>query len=408
MSVSLDRQTKSYITFLLFTLVLAAVSCLFLYCHQNQSLKDTLLAHDQAVLSRLLEAGVPADLAAGAITSTVSTPEGISLMAKIGLTGEIPVGAYPALTRFSRSLRISMALFLTGLALFLTAGTGMFLYGRECLYRQAVHTVRAFISGDFSTHLPRAEEGTLYHLFSFVDNLANTLRTRNETEHQAKEFLKDTVSDISHQLKTPLAALNMYNEIISGEPDHPETVTLFSRKTRYSLDRMEQLIGSLLKITRLDSGTVLFEKDLYPVHELVSKAVQDLRTRAELEKKELLIRGGAQQIFCDAHWTCEAIGNLVKNALDHTDAGGRICITWESSPAMVRILVTDDGAGIDPEDFHHIFKRFYRSRHSLDTSGTGLGLPLAKSIIEGQGGILSVQSTPGNGATFFLSFLTKP
>ena len=107
------------------------------------------------------------------------------------------------------------------------------------------------------------------------------------------------------------------------------------------------------------------------------------------------------------NWTSEAIGNIVKNALDHTQDGGIVHITWERTPAMFRILISDNGTGIAPEDIHHIFKRFYRSKHSLDTQGIGLGLPLAKSIIEGQGGVIAVQSEIGNGTTFTLSFLTE-
>ena len=100
-------------------------------------------------------------------------------------------------------------------------------------------------------------------------------------------------------------------------------------------------------------------------------------------------------------------GNLVKNALDHTEIGGIIKITWESTPTMIRILVSDNGSGIAPEDIHHIFKRFYRSKYSLNTPGIGLGLPLAKSIIEGQEGLISVQSVLHEGTTFSVSFLTK-
>ena len=100
-------------------------------------------------------------------------------------------------------------------------------------------------------------------------------------------------------------------------------------------------------------------------------------------------------------------GNLVKNALDHTEIGGIVKITWESTPTMIRILVSDNGSGIAPEDIHHIFKRFYRSKYSLNTPGIVLGLPLAKSIIEGQEGLISVQSVLHEGTTFSVSFLTK-
>ena len=109
-------------------------------------------------------------------------------------------------------------------------------------------------------------------------------------------------------------------------------------------------------------------------------------------------------LYCDAEWTAEALSNLIKNGLDHTGAGGFVKISWSRSPAMTRICVEDNGSGIPPEEIHHIFKRFYRSSSSLDTQGIGLGLPLAKSIVEGQGGVLSVQSHPGEGTIFTMAF----
>ena len=242
-----------------------------------------------------------------------------------------------------------------------------------------------------------------------MEQLATILQSKNETEHKTKEFLKTTISDISHQLKTPLAALAMYQEILADEPDNADAVREFSGKMGAALTRMEQLILSMLKITRLDTGNIVFEQKAHPLPELISRSLSDLTERARLEGKELLINGDPEAaLYCDAGWTSEAIGNLVKNALDHTDVGGHIQISWKRTPAMLQITVADDGSGIAPEDIHHIFKRFYRSSHSLDTTGVGLGLPLAKSIIEGQGGLISVQSTPGEGTAFTLSFLTKP
>ena len=234
------------------------------------------------------------------------------------------------------------------------------------------------------------------------------LQAKNETEHKTKEFLKSTISDISHQLKTPLAALMMYQEIIEAEPDNADTVKEFSQKIGTALKRIEQLILSMLKITRLDTGNILFDKRICSVQELIKNAISELTTRAVQEKKQLIVQGNPNEtVTCDMDWTSEAIGNFVKNALDHTQTGGTIKITWESTPTMLRILVSDNGSGIAPEDIHHIFKRFYRSKHSLNTPGIGLGLPLAKSIIEGQGGLISVQSVLHEGTTFSVSFLTK-
>ena len=129
-------------------------------------------------------------------------------------------------------------------------------------------------------------------------------------------------------------------------------------------------------------------------------------TRARQEHKEILLSGpSGAALFCDRDWMMEAVSNLVKNALDHTDEAGCICIEWNSLPAITQISVKDNGRGIHTQDIHHIFKRFYRSRFSKDTQGAGLGLPLTKAIVEAHGGNIAVDSVPGGGSTFVLNFL---
>ncbi len=220
-----------------------------------------------------------------------------------------------------------------------------------------------------------------------------------------KEFLKTTVSDISHQLKTPLAALSLYQEIILNEPGEAETVALFAEKSQLALARIEGLVQTLLKITRLDAGAVIFFKKDFDAKELVLEAAEELKIRAEKEGKKLLLSGdGSARVYCDPDWSREALGNLIKNALDHTEEGDRIRITWEQTPLMTRFIVTDTGEGIEKEDLHHIFKRFYRCENSRSRQGIGLGLSLVKSIVDGQGGTVSVQSEPGRETTFTLAF----
>lgn len=135
--------------------------------------------------------------------------------------------------------------------------------------------------------------------------------------------------------------------------------------------------------------------------------MEDLLERAKREGKRILLQGPPQEtLSCDLEWTKQALGNLVKNALDHTDTGGTVKISWEGSSAVSRLTVEDNGHGIAPEDIHHIFKQFYRGSASQGNQGTGLGLSLAKSIVEGQGGNLFVESHPGKGSVFSMTFLS--
>ncbi len=253
--------------------------------------------------------------------------------------------------------------------------------------------------------LPEGDSGAFYHLLGRVEQLALSLRAKGETERRSKEFLQDMISNISHQLKTPLAALEMYMEILWEDAADAEVVRNFSRKSMVSLERMEQLIQSLLKMARLDTGSILFERRQCLVTELAEQASGELQERAGREDKEIVLEGKPEEvIFCDPEWTGEALGNLIKNALDHTDTGGIVRVTWKRSPVFLRLTVADNGQGIAPEDIHHIFKRFYRSKNSSDRQGAGLGLSLAKAIIEGQGGTLSAESCPGKGSAFHISF----
>lgn len=402
-----EKQTRRFFIFLVSICILQI--CLLGVCGilQAQDIRRVLAKRELAAASYLLEKEIPPALVASAWNNTRVTEEGSQLLEKIGHTEHTQ--GYLLLLLRQTSIPLIFILLSEGLlfAAVLLAGACFFLQKRERIYEEAEITVAQYADHQFETHLPAEETGTIYQLFGSVERLALSLQAKSETAHQSKEFLKNMISDISHQLKTPLSALNMYMEIISGEPWNEKTVKKFSGKSMQSLERMEQLIQSLLKMARLDTGSIAFEKRQCMVSELAAQAVENLLERARQEKKEILMEGQPEeQLFCDQAWTAEALGNLVKNALDHTEAGGTVRIAWKQTPMILRLTVEDDGCGIAPEDIHHIFKQFYRSRNSSSRQGAGLGLSLAKSIVEGQGGNLSVESSPGKGAVFWMSFLS--
>ena len=160
-----------------------------------------------------------------------------------------------------------------------------------------------------------------------------------------------------------------------------------------------------MKMARLDAGTITLERSPENVFDLLEHIKRQYSFRAEQEGKEIVLEGDEQTAFsCDRTWLAEAIGNLVKNALDHTAQGDRILVRWQQSPCLTQITVEDTGSGIHSEDLYHIFKRFYRSRFSKDTQGVGLGLPLAKSIVEAHQGSIEVHSKLGQGTAFTINF----
>lgn len=283
-----------------------------------------------------------------------------------------------------------------------------FLYFREQneIMEDAVTQITEYISGNRAARIECDEEGELYRLFHEVNTLVAILNAHAENERKSKQFLKNTISDISHQLKTPLAALNIYNGLMQGETEElPELQELASLSEK-ELDRIEMLVQNLLKITKLDAGSIVFEKTSQNVADMMGEIELHFAYRAKQEQKELILSGDEHiSMLCDRDWMIEALENIVKNAFDHTGSGDSIRISWKPSASMVQIMIKDNGSGIHPEDLHYIFKRFYRSRFSKDKQGIGLGLPLTKMIVEAHNGMVEVDSELGVGATFILNFL---
>lgn len=270
----------------------------------------------------------------------------------------------------------------------------------------AIAQIREYIAGNRNARIECDDEGDLYRLFHEVNSLVTILNAHAENEGRAKTFMKDTISDISHQLKTPLAALNIYNGLMQQEVNDSPELKEFTSLSEQELDRIENLVQDLLKITKLDAGTITLEKAPQNIADMMGYIERHFSYQAQQQGKTLILSGNEEvTLVCDQTWLIEAISNIVKNAFDHTKAGATIRLTWRAFASMVQITVSDNGSGIHPEDLPHIFKRFYRSRFSKDTQGIGLGLPLAKAIIEDHNGTIEVNSTLGAGTTFTINFL---
>lgn len=299
-------------------------------------------------------------------------------------------------------------IFICGVVLFLAIITALYRYFTEQnkIIEKAEAQITEYIAGNQAARIDCDDEGELNKLFHKINSLAAILNAHAENELKSKEFLKNTISDISHQLKTPLAALNIYNGIMQSDTEASPEIKEFTELTEQELDRIETLVQNLLKITKLDAGTITIDKNSENVSEIIKSIKKHFSFRAEREGKQIILSGEDNiTLLCDRDWLTQAIDNIVKNALDHTAEGGVISIEWKQFASVVQLIIKDNGSGIHPEDLHHIFKRFYRSRFSKDTQGIGLGLPLAKSIIEAHNGTIEVDSELGKGTVFTLNFL---
>ena len=371
-----------------------------------KNIQQELLLHDYGVAGHLLNN--ESELSISAFTSQPDENDierGREALASIGYDETASMRFLPAVQTYRNQAMHSIFLLLVFLfgAIYLS----LFLYLRRQhkAFSNAENTIRQFLDGNTTSRIECSQAGDWYSLFHAINEMATILSAHAENQRQTKEFLQDIISDVSHQIKTPLSALKMYHEIIESHKDDATTVSSFTEKSQREIKRMEDVIYTLLKLARLDAEIIQMEKAPENLSVLMQDVLERFETWAEREHKTITLSGKENVILsCDALWVSEAIGNIVKNALEHTENGGHIEVKWSQSPLMTQIEISDDGKGIHPEDLYNIFKRFYRSRFSSDVHGIGLGLPLAKSIVEAHGGTISVTSSLGAGTTFTLNF----
>lgn len=228
------------------------------------------------------------------------------------------------------------------------------------------------------------------------------LREQQQTLTREKAHLADSIADISHQIRTPLTSINLLIGLLS-EPKLTDARRQQLIHELYELlSRIDWLITTLLKISRLDAGTVQFKQEQVSLEELLKKACVTLLIPVELRRQELRIHADGA-FRGDLSWTCEAIGNIVKNCMEHTPEGGGIEIDAAENALYSEIIIKDNGTGISSEDLPHIFERFYKGKDS-DGKSFGIGLALSRMIITGQGGTVKAENRKPAGAMFTIRF----
>ena len=404
MSFLQDKQIRRYVIFLaIFALVTLCAGGLFVI-DQSDAVRSNYLAHDEAIASSLLEQGVPKDAIANALTSTETSQGGIELLTELGIESQAAANSLPYLSHFQRDTLITVLIGLAVLLTFLFAGTLVFFLRRKKLYQQAAKVIENYINGDFSFHLPQNSEGAIFYIFASVEQLATMLQAKSDTDHKAKEFLKSTISDISHQTRTPIANIKLYLELLEDEK-LSQNGQEFLEKIKGQMEKIEFLMQNMIKMSRLETGILQIHKEDQNLYETIRHAVADVVPEAALKGIDLYVNCEENMMIRhDSKWTEEVIYNILDNALKYTEPGGKIHIQTERQELFFKISISDTGKGIAPERQAEIFTRFYREPEVHDKPGVGIGLYLARTIMELQKGYIEVQSEIGKGACFRLYF----
>ncbi|WP_125153519.1 sensor histidine kinase [Clostridium rectalis] len=411
-SIVKNPEMKSIIIkLLIIQSIFLGIIYMFFYC-EFYNLNDNIVNQNSAIMGKILlahpelEGEIVSYITKGANKEQIV--KGKKVLSEYGYYEDMNRNSNPLLKEFYKEFKLKYLLTIL-------IGVLCILYVVFFEYKKMFYKVREIsfasekvMDDDYSVVLPENKEGDFSILAHNFNLMSNRLKLGFYKLKQEKIFLKNILSDISHQLKTPLTSLVTINELLLTRKDMEEYIRIdFLEKSSSQLDRMEWLIINLLKIARLEAGAINFQRKSILAVECIKDALESLKYKSEEKNQNIIINGDLDSVilYVDKQWTTEAILNIIKNCIEHTKKGGEIKIGISETPLFSRVTIEDNGEGIDKKDLPHIFKRFYKGSNSLEAESIGIGLALTKLIVESQGGTIVVTSEKNKGSKFVITFL---
>lgn len=266
--------------------------------------------------------------------------------------------------------------------------------------------INRLLNKDYALDIIDNDEGTLSSLKNDIYKVTVMMKEQNEMLKQDKMLLANNLADISHQLKTPLTSMLLMSDLLDSDELTKDERKEFLRVIKSQLKRIEWLVSSLLKLSKLDAKTIEFKKDQIHAYDLLHKAIEPVYMMIETKDQQFQVSGDNPLIETDVNWTCEAFVNILKNCSEHTPEGGILKAEVFDTVMYTEFVLSDNGVGIDAKDLPFIFDRFYRCS-TVSKESVGIGLAMAYSIITGQDGTISVQSVLNQGTSFSIRFYKK-
>lgn len=310
-----------------------------------------------------------------------------------------------AVTTVTLGFAINMAAGILAIASVTAFGIAFFAFtkARYESIAQISNQIDLVLHNDDHLYIGESDEGELSILHSEITKMTLCIREQNDALKKEKEHLADSLADIAHQLRTPLTSANIILSLLSNNPDENQRKALV-RETEELFVQMDWLITSLLKLSRLDAGIVVFQSEQIDVNNLICNSLRPFLIPIELHNIALQIDVPKGMIIQgDSGWLSEAIQNILKNCIESAGDSGKIEIVCEDNPLFTEIAIHDSGAGFEKEDLPYLFDRFYRGKNS-EATGYGIGLALCKIIITRQGGTITAKNHQQGGAIFVIRF----
>lgn len=300
-------------------------------------------------------------------------------------------------------------------ALLFAASVAILLYVRKGLVQyttQLMCSLDAALAGNFNIAFWDERETLNGKLHAKLIQLHEALELRADENLRQRKQLEAIISDISHQVKTPIASIRMYHALLGRKELDEKKRSEFLDAAEHQTDKLEFFMQSMIRMSRLETGLIQVQPQQNSVYELIEQAVCDVALKAEQKQIDIVLdksinpadSGGPElTAYFDAHWTAEAIFNILDNSAKYTQDGGKITISARKTDFFVQIKIEDNGRGIAKERIPMIFQRFYREPDSSGVEGVGIGLYLAREIVMNQKGFIEVHSNKGEGTAVFVN-----
>jgi signal transduction histidine kinase len=343
------------------------------------------------------------------ITKEISSEEatkGKAFLKQYGLTEDLENALFPyvsgAITKNNYSIMFIFIL-MAAILFILNYFQYSFFYKRV---RRLTFAAKKVVEGEYDIAINETREGDFSKLAISFNSMRKIIRNNIDELKKEKQFLVDLLSDISHQLKTPLSSVILYNDIMVSKELPREQNETFLLNNQNQLQKMNWLIRNMLKLAKLDAKAIEIIKEEQSLNETLQDSIDALESKAFEAQVKIIFKEKEEMNFQhDRLWLEEALINIIKNAIEHTPKDGEIRLELMESPLYKRITIEDTGEGIMDVDLPNIFKRFYKAKTSKKSESIGIGLALAKSIVEAHNGMIEVQSKVGIGTKFIITFI---
>lgn len=398
-----NKEVRELILIEIIVLIIGIVSILLLNKYSYETYKEAIIENNLYIMDSIISKHpeLESEVIDGIINHDISESESYEILNKYGLDRLDTVDYLNNNSYINKTIRKYNIIYISILIIIVFSILIIYINKIYNKIRKLSIYANDILNNKYNMDIREYSEGDISNLKNDLYKMTIKLKEQNELSLKDKIYLQDTLSDISHQLKTPLTSMYVINELLYDDKLDKSLKKELLNKSKKGLERIEWLITSLLKMSRLDSGSEKLILENVKLINIINKTIEPIRIPLELKNINLNVSCSNDiKVNVDVNWTTEALINILKNAMEHTSENGNINIVCSDNPLYTMISISDDGCGISKKDLPHIFERFYKGMSNKES--IGIGLNMSKKIIESENGNISVKSKENEGTTFII------